>query len=80
MGTVISGKIESGKIKKGSTVLIMPLNRKVEIITIYCEENEVNVAVCGDNVRIRIKNVEEEVYKINNNIFRNYLLDSFYVM
>ncbi|KAI9347312.1 P-loop containing nucleoside triphosphate hydrolase protein, partial [Obelidium mucronatum] len=60
MGTVVTGKIESGKIRKGQSVLIMPQKKVAEVSAIWMEENESNVAISGDNVRIRLKNVEEE--------------------
>ncbi|CAO3588272.1 unnamed protein product [Absidia cylindrospora] len=61
MGTIIVGKIESGHIKKGQTVLLMPNKRPTEVTTIYNEsEEEVDQAMCGDNVKIRIKGVEED--------------------
>lgn len=61
MGTVVEGKIESGHIRKGNQTLLMPNKVNVEILTIYNEtENEVDMAVCGEQVRLRIKGVEEE--------------------
>ncbi|KAI8097641.1 P-loop containing nucleoside triphosphate hydrolase protein [Halteromyces radiatus] len=61
MGTIVVGKIESGHIKKNQTVLLMPNKRPTEVTTIYNEtEDEVDQAVCGDNVRIRLKGVEED--------------------
>ena len=61
MGVLVTGKIESGKIRKGMSVLVMP-NRKLAVISeIYVEENEIPGALAGDNVRIRLKNVEDEV-------------------
>ncbi|RHZ76914.1 hypothetical protein Glove_187g39 [Diversispora epigaea] len=61
MGTIVVGKIESGIIKKGETVLIMPNKRSVEVSAIYNElEDEVPQAICGDNVRLRIRGIEEE--------------------
>jgi hypothetical protein len=32
-----------------------------EVITILQEDDEVDMAKCGDNIRLRLKNVEEEV-------------------
>ena len=61
MGTTVVGKIESGRVKKGQTVMIMPSRHMAEVTGIFLEEDEVNAAVCGDNVRLRLKNVEEEV-------------------
>ncbi|KAG2177193.1 hypothetical protein INT43_007850, partial [Umbelopsis isabellina] len=61
MGTVVVGKIESGKIKRGQNVLIMPNKRVTEVSTIYNEtEDEVEHAICGDIVRLRLKGVEED--------------------
>ncbi|KAK5279684.1 translation termination factor GTPase eRF3 [Cryomyces antarcticus] len=61
MGTMIEGKIESGVIKKGVTYLMMPNREKTDIAALYGEtEDEVAAATCGDQVRIRIKGVEEE--------------------
>ncbi|KAJ3339023.1 translation termination factor GTPase eRF3 [Gonapodya sp. JEL0774] len=60
MGTVVTGKIESGKIRKGSQLMIMPNRKPTEVMAIMEEEEEKQFAVAGDNVRIRLKNVEEE--------------------
>ena len=61
LGTVVEGKIESGHIKKGQNLLMMPNRVSVEILTIYNEtEAEADVAYCGEQVRLRLKNVEEE--------------------
>lgn len=61
MGTIVEGKIESGHIKKGHSTLLMPNKITVEIQNIYNEtESEVDMAVCGEQVKLRIKGVEEE--------------------
>jgi len=61
MGTVIVGKIESGHLRKGDGLILMPNKVPVEVASIYTEmEEEVNRALCGDNVRIRIRGVEDE--------------------
>ncbi|KAF0454403.1 P-loop containing nucleoside triphosphate hydrolase protein [Gigaspora margarita] len=61
MGTIVVGKIESGTIKKGQSVLIMPNKRTVEVSAIYNEvEEEVSFGACGDNVRLRVRGIEEE--------------------
>ncbi|BFZ59597.1 translation termination factor GTPase eRF3 [Saitoella coloradoensis] len=61
MGTVIEGKIESGHIKKGQSVLIMPNKDVVEVTNMFAEsEEEVEMATCGDQVRLRLKGIEEE--------------------
>ncbi|AJU83816.1 Sup35p [Saccharomyces cerevisiae YJM1443] len=61
LGTIVEGKIESGHIKKGQSTLLMPNKTAVEIQNIYNEtENEVDMAMCGEQVKLRIKGVEEE--------------------
>ncbi|KAI8355287.1 P-loop containing nucleoside triphosphate hydrolase protein [Mortierella sp. GBAus27b] len=61
MGTIVVGKIEAGSIKKGAHLLMMPNGVKVEVQSILNEiEEEVPVAAVGDNVRIRLRGIEEE--------------------
>jgi peptide chain release factor subunit 3 len=61
MGTIAEGKIESGVVRKGSTLLMMPGKQQVEVTAIYSEsEEELSVASCGDQVRLRLRGVEEE--------------------
>ncbi|GMF02409.1 unnamed protein product [[Candida] boidinii] len=61
LGTVVEGKIESGHIKKGTSLMLMPNKMPVEILTIYNEtEAEADSAYCGEQVRLRLKGVEEE--------------------
>ncbi|KAK7061700.1 eukaryotic polypeptide chain release factor 3 [Favolaschia claudopus] len=61
MGTIIVGKIESGHIRKSDDLILMPNKTPVEVVAIYNEvEEEVNAALCGDNVRIRLRGVEDE--------------------
>ncbi|KAF9186148.1 translation termination factor GTPase eRF3 [Haplosporangium sp. Z 767] len=61
MGTVVVGKIEAGSIKKGAHVLMMPNSVKVEVQAIYNEiEEEIPMAAVGDNIRLRLRGIEEE--------------------
>ncbi|KAI0698513.1 eukaryotic polypeptide chain release factor 3 [Cerioporus squamosus] len=61
MGTVVVGKVESGHMRKGDTLLLMPNKNLVEVSAIYNEmEEEVTSALCGDNVRIRLRGVDDE--------------------
>lgn len=57
---MVAGKLEAGKVKKGQNVLIMPNRKLAQILDIYIEEQEINYAAAGDNVRLRLKGVEEE--------------------
>ncbi|KAK0206794.1 eukaryotic polypeptide chain release factor 3 [Desarmillaria ectypa] len=61
LGTVVVGKVESGHIQKGDNLTLMPNKDVVEVSAIYNEmEEEVNSAFCGDNVRIRLRGVDDE--------------------
>ncbi len=61
MGTLVEGKIEAGVIKKNMSLVMMPNREKVEVAALYGEtEDEVNAAQCGDQVRIRLRGIEEE--------------------
>ncbi|CAG8802922.1 7991_t:CDS:10, partial [Cetraspora pellucida] len=61
MGTIVVGKVESGTVKKGQSVMIMPNKRTVEVSAVYNEvEEEVSVGTCGDNIRLRVRGIEEE--------------------
>lgn len=61
LGTIVVGKIESGHIRKGDTLLLMPNRDSVEVATLYNElEEEVPAAASGDNVRLRLRGVEDE--------------------
>jgi peptide chain release factor subunit 3 len=59
MGTVITGKIESGRVCVSDQCFIMPDLTHVEVTNIYCEDIEMNFGVCGDDVRLKLKNVGE---------------------
>lgn len=61
MGTMIEGKIESGIIKKDAKYLMMPNRETISISALYGEqEDEIPGATCGDQVRVRIRGIEEE--------------------
>ncbi|KAF2870330.1 P-loop containing nucleoside triphosphate hydrolase protein [Massariosphaeria phaeospora] len=61
MGTMIEGKIESGVIKKENKYLMMPNRDNISISALYGEqEDEIPGAACGDQIRIRLRGVEEE--------------------
>ncbi|KAM0723759.1 hypothetical protein Q7P37_000749 [Cladosporium fusiforme] len=61
MGTMIEGKIEAGVIKKDAKYIMMPSKAEITISALYGEtEDEIPMAACGEQVRIRIKGAEEE--------------------
>ncbi|KAL8708136.1 MAG: hypothetical protein Q9225_007647 [Loekoesia sp. 1 TL-2023] len=61
MGTMIEGKIEAGVLRKTNNYLLMPNRDEISISALYGEtEEEIPTAQCGDQVRLRIRGVEEE--------------------
>lgn len=61
MGTVVMGKIESGSITKGDKLVVMPNKSYVEVVSIQIEEDEINHATTGDNVKVKLQGKEELV-------------------
>jgi len=61
MGTMVEGRIEAGVITKSSNYIMMPNREEVGIAALYGEtEEEIPHATCGDQVRMRIRGIEEE--------------------
>lgn len=61
LGTMIEGKIEAGVIKKGMSLVMMPNKQQVDVSAAYGEqEDEVQLAQCGEQVRLRLRGIEEE--------------------
>ncbi|CAH1971819.1 unnamed protein product [Acanthoscelides obtectus] len=60
MGTVLMGKVESGECKKGQVMLIMPNRTQVTVDMLWSDDDEVTSVVPGENVKIKVKGVEEE--------------------
>jgi translation elongation factor EF-1alpha len=61
MGTVVLGKIESGTIKLNDKLVVMPNKAKVEVTNIYCEDEETDSAICGENVKLKLRGIEDTV-------------------
>ncbi|KAI7282853.1 translation elongation factor 1-alpha [Hortaea werneckii] len=61
LGTMVEGKIEAGVLKKEVKYLMMPSRAEITISALYGEtEDEVERAMTGEQVRLRIKGAEEE--------------------
>ncbi|KAI1129896.1 P-loop containing nucleoside triphosphate hydrolase protein [Nemania abortiva] len=61
MGTMVEGKIEAGVCRKGMSLIMMPNKEKIEISALYGEtEDEIQIAQCGDQVRMRLRGIEED--------------------
>lgn len=61
MGTMIEGRIEAGVVQKTSNYIMMPNREEVGISALYGEtEDEIPHATCGEQVRMRLRGIEEE--------------------
>ncbi|XP_059645729.1 uncharacterized protein LOC132287207 isoform X2 [Cornus florida] len=60
MGTVLMGKVESGSVREGDNLLVMPNKAQVKVLAIYCDDNKVHRAGPGENLRIRLSGIEED--------------------
>ncbi|XP_031092941.1 eukaryotic peptide chain release factor GTP-binding subunit ERF3A isoform X1 [Ipomoea triloba] len=60
MGTVVMGKVESGSIREGDNLLVMPNKAPVKVLAIFIDEDRVRQAGPGENLRVRVSGVEEE--------------------
>ncbi|MED6120256.1 hypothetical protein PIB30_019244 [Stylosanthes scabra] len=60
MGTVVMGKVESGTVCEGDSLLVMPNKAHVKVVAIFIDEDKVRRAGPGENLRIRLSGVEEE--------------------
>ncbi len=57
MGIVIVGQIESGCVCVDDKCLIIPNQTRAEVTKIDSEDIETDSCVCGENVRLKIKNM-----------------------
>uniref|UniRef100_A0A5K3FIS8 Tr-type G domain-containing protein n=2 Tax=Mesocestoides corti TaxID=53468 RepID=A0A5K3FIS8_MESCO len=60
MGTFVMGKIESGSLIRGQVLTMMPNKVSVEVLQILNDDVDVEGSSAGDNVKLKLKNVEEE--------------------
>ncbi|KAF3606726.1 hypothetical protein DY000_02045689 [Brassica cretica] len=60
MGTVVMGKVESGSIREGDSLIVMPNKEHAKVVAIYCDEDKVKRAGPGENLRVRITGIEDE--------------------
>ncbi|KAF8025206.1 hypothetical protein BT93_F2139 [Corymbia citriodora subsp. variegata] len=60
MGTVVMGKVESGSIREGESMIVMPYKASVKVLALFIDENKVKRAGPGENLRVRLSGIEEE--------------------
>ena len=60
-GTVVFGKVESGTVKVGDQLAVLPSNLIAQVATVYNSKNEcVRYAKPGENIQLRILNITDE--------------------
>jgi len=64
MGTVAMGKVLSGSTKKGASLWLMPNKTKVTVAQILTDDIENDSSMSGDNVKMKVKGIEEEDMKV----------------
>lgn len=60
MGTVVMGKVESGTVRVGDSLIVMPNRAQVKVVAVYRDSGEIRLARPGENIRIKLAGVEEE--------------------
>ena len=60
LGTNVMGKSESGSVRKGDTLMVMPNKVEVKVAGVYREADEIKSAGPGENLRLRLTGIEEE--------------------
>jgi len=60
MGTIAMGKSEAGIVRKNDRLYVMPNKQAVTVATIYQDDEEVNAAKGGENLRLRLTGIEDE--------------------
>ncbi|GLT87664.1 hypothetical protein SLE2022_057330 [Rubroshorea leprosula] len=61
MGTVVMGKVESGTMCDGDSLLVMPIKAQVKVLAIYCDEDKAICAGPGENLQVKLSGIEEDV-------------------
>jgi len=60
-GVIAFGKVESGTIKIGSRLAVMPNNLKCQVTGIYnCKQELVRYACPGENIQVKIRMIDDE--------------------
>ncbi|KAL8150687.1 hypothetical protein V2J09_020495 [Rumex salicifolius] len=60
MGTVVMGKVESGSVREGDSLVVMPNKVNVKVVAIYIDEDKVKRAGPGENLRVRVSGIDDE--------------------
>ena len=60
MGTVVTGKVESGRAEEGQSLLVLPNRSSVVVEQLWSGENQVTSVGPGEDVKIKLRGAEEE--------------------
>lgn len=60
MGVIVFGKVESGVVTKSQQLILQPNKRKVKVSAILNNDEEVDSAQAGENIKLRLDGIEEE--------------------
>lgn len=60
MGTVVMGKVESGSVRVGDSLIVMPNKAQVKVVAVYRDSGEIRIARPGENIRVKLAGIEEE--------------------
>lgn len=55
MGTVVMGKVESGTVRKGQNLLVMPNRTQVAVDQLWSDDFEVTAVSPGENIKVKLK-------------------------
>lgn len=64
MGTCVMGKLEAGIIQVGESLIVLPNKTPIQVEQIFVDQYELTEAHPGDNIKMKIKGVEEEALRI----------------
>jgi peptide chain release factor subunit 3 len=67
----VYGKVESGKLAVGDKLQLLPNKKEVFVDGMMIESNNITTAYVGDNIHIRVKNLEEK------DVSKGYVLTAF---
>jgi len=57
---VILGKIESGTLRNGSTLIMMPTGQQLDVVGVQVDDAACDIAKTGENVAIKVKGLEKD--------------------
>ena len=60
MGTVVMGKSESGTVKVGMELLVMPNSTPVKVTNIFRDDDEVQICGPGENLRLKVSGIDAD--------------------